>query len=93
MTAADGTSGKPRCRSYLEFTMNSKPESERDKQRRKDDDKTWLQKAAQLIDPPGREVSDDELIDPGANIPNEIPGRGDTGRKTPNQAPDRTQKK
>jgi hypothetical protein len=68
---------------------NSKPENERrsehDRRQGKGDDKTLLEKAAQLIDPPSREVSDDELIDPGANIPNQIPGRDDAGRKTPGQ--------
>jgi hypothetical protein len=71
---------------------NSKPENERrgerDRRQGKGDDKTLLEKAAQLIDPPSREVSDDELIDPGSNIPNETPGRGDAGRQSSNQ-PDR----
>lgn len=33
-------------------------------------DKGALEKLASLIDPPSRETSDDELIDPGNSIPN-----------------------
>jgi hypothetical protein len=34
-----------------------------------------LEKVAQLIDPPSREVSDAELIDPGSSIPAEQQNR------------------
>lgn len=30
-----------------------------------------LEKLAHAVEPPSREISDDELIDPGANIPRE----------------------
>lgn len=30
-----------------------------------------LEKLAQTIDPPSREISDEEILDPGANIPRE----------------------
>jgi hypothetical protein len=36
-------------------------------------DKGMLEKIADVIDPPGREISDDELIDPGKNIPDARP--------------------
>lgn len=32
-------------------------------------DDGMLEKLAQTIDPPSREISDEELADPGANIP------------------------
>jgi hypothetical protein len=35
----------------------------------RDEDKGTLEKIAETIAPPSREVSDEELIDPGANSP------------------------
>jgi hypothetical protein len=35
--------------------------------------KGMLEKMAEVINPPGREISDDELIDPGKNIPDSRP--------------------
>lgn len=40
-----------------------------------------LEKAARLIDPPGREVNDEELADPGSNIPDTRPGERTPLRK------------
>lgn len=42
-----------------------------------------LEKMAKFIDPPGREISDDELSDPGANIPDDDATTGNSVRKTP----------
>jgi hypothetical protein len=41
----------------------------------KNQDDGMLEKIARAIDPPSREVSDAELIDPGANTPAPVPGR------------------
>jgi hypothetical protein len=56
-----------------------KPEQDQGKR----NEKTFLEKVAELIDPPGREITDDELLDPGANIPDS--DSGDTARKTPDR--------
>lgn len=45
-------------------------------------DKGTLEKIAQVIDPPGREISDDELIDPGKNIPDTKPDPARSGQKS-----------
>ena len=51
----------------------------------KDDKDPALLKVARLIDPPGQEVSDDELIDPGKNLgkppQKPVPARKPTDRK------------
>jgi hypothetical protein len=47
---------------------------------KKDKDQGLLEKIAHTIDPPSREVSDDELIDPGANIPDD---KQEDGKKIP----------
>jgi hypothetical protein len=39
----------------------------------KNEDENFLEKLVKAIDPPGREVSDAELIDPGANSPDAKP--------------------
>ena len=36
-------------------------------------DKGMLERIANTIDPPSRDISDDELLDPGSNIPNSKP--------------------
>jgi hypothetical protein len=46
-----------------------------------DKDKGTLEKLAEAIDPPGREISDDELIDPGKNIPDVKPDPARSGQK------------
>lgn len=40
-----------------------------------------LEKLAETIDPPGREISDAELIDPGANIPDDDSTSGKREKK------------
>ncbi|GIZ52844.1 hypothetical protein [Noviherbaspirillum aridicola] len=39
-----------------------------------------LEKLAQAVDPPGREISDEEILDPGANIPREPMERVDRNK-------------
>lgn len=46
-------------------------------------DDGMLEKIARTIDPSGREISDDELIDPGANIEDKPAERKSTSRKPP----------
>lgn len=46
-----------------------------------------LEKIAHTIDPSGREISDDELIDPGANIKDDAPKRESTGQSTDRKPP------
>jgi hypothetical protein len=52
--------------------MNPKSPEQSDNDEKKDEGK--LEKIAKAIDPPGTDVSDDELIDPGANT-REFPSR------------------
>lgn len=40
---------------------------------KQDKDEGLLEKVGKVLDPSGREVSDDELIDPGSNIPDSKP--------------------
>lgn len=47
--------------------MNRKPVDSRETGQGKDDGA--LEKMAQFIDPPSREITDDKLADPGSNIP------------------------
>jgi hypothetical protein len=44
------------------------PENNTEKSKQTGDDSV-LEKIARAIDPPSREISDEELIDPGKNIP------------------------
>jgi hypothetical protein len=64
--------------------MNKRP-SGSDNAKRKDEENSALLKVAQLIDPPGHEVSDDELIDPGKNLGNPprkpVPARKPSGKR------------
>lgn len=46
-------------------------------------DEGVLEKIARTIDPSGREISDDELIDPGSNIPDGSPKREQSDQKSP----------
>lgn len=46
-------------------------------------DEGMLEKIADTVDPSGREISDDELIDPGANIKDEPAERKGIERKPP----------
>jgi hypothetical protein len=60
---------------FLENIMNrTSGNSNESKQESKD--KGVLEKVAQTIDPPSREISDDELIDPGSNTPGSKPSDG-----------------
>ncbi len=69
--------------------MNSKtpgkaPDNNESKQGK---DEGVLERLAQTIDPPSREISDDELSDPGANIPASKPDavrsdKGSSGNKS-----------
>lgn len=52
---------------------------------KEDKDEDLLEKAARFIDPPGRKISDDELIDPGANVPDSKPAPGGPVRKSPDK--------
>jgi hypothetical protein len=61
-------------------TNTGKPDDKQQEKRDRPADPGLLEKTAQLIDPPGREVSDDELIDPGSNVPG-------SGRARPVQKP------
>jgi hypothetical protein len=60
----------------LETTMNTNDTS-RDTSRNADSkqgkEEGAMEKIAHTIDPSGREISDDELIDPGAHIPDNPP--------------------
>lgn len=51
-------------------------------------DEGFLDKIAHILDPGGREISDAELIDPGANIHDEMP---EAEREKPGQNPPGTQ--
>jgi hypothetical protein len=56
--------------------QDQRDEHQRNKHREGVDEK--LERALRTIDPPGREVSDDELRDPG----NAIPSRGPTDNRS-----------
>lgn len=54
--------------------MNTTPGGPSDSKHIKEDkEEGWLEKIAHILDPGGREISDDELVDPGKNIHDEIP--------------------
>ncbi len=56
---------------FLEVHMNAQ-RNDAEKSTQSADDGI-LEKIARAIDPPSREVSDEELIDPGANTPDSNP--------------------
>ena len=43
-------------------------------------DKGILEKVAHAVDPPSREISDEEILDPGANIPREPMEKADRNK-------------
>lgn len=70
--------------------MNSRTNSTQDDNRagKQGKDEGTLEKVARFIDPPGREISDEELSDPGANIPSPAPGKAQPGRKASGNKPE-----
>ena len=48
-------------------------------------DEGMLERIAEAIDPSGADVTDDELIDPGANIRDTPPRQDEVSRKPPEQ--------
>lgn len=64
--------------------MNPKTSGTEEQKQGKDEGA--MEKMAKFIVPPGREISDAELSDPGANIPDGSARR--PAHKTPNTTPD-----
>jgi hypothetical protein len=66
----------------LEAAMKNRTDDAKDKQGKDEGDEGLLERIAKAIDPPGRDVSDDELIDPGSNIPDSRPAKPQKGPQT-----------
>ncbi len=61
-------------------TRNTTTQTDKDKEQDKKQGKGVLEKIAETIDPPSREISTDELLDPGSNIPPGRPGDKDAAQ-------------